>query len=55
MDFDGTKCKLFLIYVVMGLRVSILRFLIKLKQFLYIICQITYKYKIIIYNHFEEH
>ena len=29
MDFHGTKCKLFLIYVVMGLRVSILRFLCK--------------------------
>ena len=27
MDFHGTKCKLFLIYVVMGLRISILRFL----------------------------
>ena len=29
MDFHGTKCKLFLIYVVMGLRVVILRFLCK--------------------------
>ena len=27
MDFHGTKCKLFLIYVVMDLRVAILRFL----------------------------
>ena len=27
MDFHGTKCKLFLIYVVMGLRVAIVRFL----------------------------
>ena len=29
MDFHGTKCKLFLIYVVMGLIVAILRFLCK--------------------------
>ena len=29
MDFHGTKCKLFPIYVVMGLRVAILRFLCK--------------------------
>ena len=29
MDFHGIKCKLFLIYVVMGLRVAILRFLCK--------------------------
>ena len=27
MDFHGTKCKLFLIYEVMDLRVAILRFL----------------------------
>ena len=29
MDFHGTKYKFFLIYVVMGLRVAILRFLCK--------------------------
>ena len=27
MDFHGSQCKLFLIYVVMGLRVAIFKFL----------------------------
>ena len=34
MDFHGIKCKLFLIYVVMGLRVAILRFLCKSNFFM---------------------